>query len=403
MAAGLALPTLVAHAETVTWWTPNWGQERAAKLAADFEKANPDIQIKMEITVANGLQNRIMVALRSGNPPDLIDTSTSWMTPYAATGKLLALDDFAKKNVDMQDLLPEPVKAATYQGKLYGLPYRAQTLGMIYNKGLYREAGLNPDHPPQTWDELIEMSKKLTKKNAEGKDQYGLGVAGGGEQQNMITRMVPFIWMNGGDVLNEGMTKATINQPAAVEAVTFYTDPLTKYKIAPPSTLQNDGLALRRLFDTGTIAQYLSGQYDLPAIKKEAPDIDIGVAMFPHPKGKETAGILSGWDFIVPADSAHQDATLKFVAFLMKPENQGFYTDTFPAAQSAMSMPRFQDPLLQPFKEALKYARPLPASPAWIRTTQIVYSSVQSIMLGQATPQAAMDSAAQQIDAALQQ
>ncbi len=125
--------------------------------------------------------------------------------------------------------------------------------------------------------------------------------------------------------------------------------------------------------------------------------------MFPHPKGKDTAGILSGWDFIVPADSAHHDATLKFVAFLMKPENQGFYTDTFPAAQSAMSMPRFQDPLLQPFKEALKYARPLPASPAWIRTTQIVYSSVQSIMLGQATPQAAMDSAAQQIDAALQQ
>ena len=401
--AAFVLPGFAAMAEEITWWTPNWGAERAQKLIKDFEAANPDITIKTEITVSNGLQNRIQVVLQSGAPPDLIETSMQWVAPFAQGGKLLPLDKFAASNVDLKDLLPATVEASTYDGKLYALPYRAQTLGLIYNKQLYRDAGLNPDQPPQTWDEFIAASKKLTRTNAKGEQQYGIGVAGGGEISNLITRMVPFMWMNGGDVFSPAGKTALVNQPAAVAAVKFYTDPLTTLNIAPPSTLQNDGLALRRLFDQGTVAQYFSGQYDLPAIKKEAPGLDIGVAPFPHPEGKQTAGILSGWTFVVPAASKHIDATLKFLAFLEKPENQGFFTDTFPASQSAMSLPRFADPLLQPFKAMLEFAKPVPTNPAWIQAQQILFDNTQQVLLKSASPQDAMNTAAQQIQDILDQ
>ncbi|WP_454858049.1 ABC transporter substrate-binding protein [Rhizobium binxianense] len=401
LSAAMVLPAVVVSAEEITWWAPNWGEARAKKLAEDFHAANPDVTVKLEITVANGLQNRIEVALRSGTPPDLIDTSMQWVVPFASSGKLLDLDQFAKQQVKLDDLLPATLDSTRYNGHIYGLPYRAQTLALIYNKALYRDAGLDPENPPKTWSEFIKASQALTKTNAAGKEQYGIGVAGGGEMGNLITRLVPFMWMNGGDVLNADFTKATVNEKAAVEAVEFYTSPLTKYKIAPPSTLQNDGLALRRLFDAGTVAQYFSGQYDLPAIQQEAPNLEIGVGPFPHPEGKQTSGILSGWAFVVPSDSKHKDAALRFAKFLMLPENQGYYTDTFPASISAMNLPRFKDPLLQPFKEMLKFTKPVPSTPAWIKTQQILFSHTQEVMLGSATPQEAMDAAADDINDAL--
>lgn len=397
----LALPT-AALAVEITWWTPNWGEERARKLAADFEAQNPDITLNLEITVAKDLQNRILVALRSGSPPDLIEASSQWVIPFAATGKLLAFDDaWAAANLPMDDLLPEALNQGILDGKLYHAPYRAQTLAMFYNKEMYREAGLDPEAPPETWDELLEVAKTLTKKKADGTDQYGLGIAGGGEVANLVSRLTPFIWMNGGDVISEDMTTATINSPEAVAAVEFYTRPLLVDKSAPPSTLQNDGLALRRLFSTGTIAHYIAGQFDIPAIKKENPNLDFGVMLVPHPEGGQTSGILAGWSFVIPADSDKHEATLKFVSFMMQPENQGFFTDTFPAAQSAMSMERFQDPMLEAFKEALKYARPAPTTEAWITIGQAMFDHTQEVMLGAATPQEAMDAANEVIQEAL--
>jgi len=397
LSVALTMPALAVTAQEITWWTPNWGETRARELAAEFEAANPGITINLEITVSNGLQNRIEVALRSGTPPDLIDSSMQWVIPFAASGRLLSLEQFAQDNIDLPDLYEATLDSVRYEGEIYGLPYRAQTLALIYNKALYRDAGLDPENPPLTWDAFLEAAQAMTKTNAAGEQQYGLGVSGGGEMGNLVTRLVPFIWMNGGDVLNEDYTQAVVNSPEAVAAVEFYTKPLTELGIAPPSTLQNDGAALRRLFGSGTIAQYFSGQYDLPALAAEAPDIELGVASFPYPEGKEPSGVLSGWTFIVPEASPNHEATLKFVDFLMEPENQGFYTDTFPASRTAMDLPRFQEPLLQPFKEMLNYARPAPSSPAWIATTQILFAQVQEVLLGSMSAQEAMDEAALQI------
>jgi multiple sugar transport system substrate-binding protein len=123
--------------------------------------------------------------------------------------------------------------------------------------------------------------------------------------------------------------------------------------------------------------------------------------LVPHPEGKQTSGMLSGWSFVVPLDSPKHEATLKFVEFMERPENQGYFTDTFPAAQSAMSMERFQDPILEPFKEALKYARPAPATEAWIVIGQALFDHTQEVLLGAATAQEAMDAAAETIQEAL--
>ena len=139
--------------------------------------------------------------------------------------------------------------------------------------------------------------------------------------------------MNGGSIISDDMTTATVNSPEAVEAVKFYTDMLTEHQVSPPSTLQNDGTANRRLFIAGTVAMYQSGQFDIGSIRKENANIDIGVMTIPHPEGKETAAIIGGWSFIIPKDAKNPEETKKFVQFLAESDNMGFFTDTFPARE----------------------------------------------------------------------
>ena len=397
-AALIAVQAGIAVAGEIVWWTPNWGEARAKELAAKFEAANPGVTIKMEVTVSNGLPAKVATALRSGSPPDLIEVQHGWVPEYAQGGLVLPLDDVLK---DKDDYIPAALDYVTWNGKLWADPVSHRDAWRHLQQGGVQGRRARSGEAAADLAELVDAAKKLTGKNADGKDQYGFAITGGGEFGNTVFRSLPFIWMNGGAILSDDMKKVTVNQPAAVEAVKFYTDFLAN-KLSPPSTLQNDGTANRQLFIAGTVAMYQSGQFDIGSIRKENPKIDIGVMMIPHPEGKETAAIIGGWSFVIPKDAKNPDETKKFVQFLAESDNMGFFTDTFPARKSAMNLPRFADPILANFKAMLPYGRRVPPAKNWTQITQAYFDNLQTIMLGDATPQEAMDAAAEQIQPLLQ-
>jgi multiple sugar transport system substrate-binding protein len=393
-AAMTMLASGVAFAGDVTWWTPNFNEARAREIVARFEKANPDVKVKLEITTSDGLPQRVLTALQSGAAPEVIDVQHAWINGYAQNDLVLPVDDVLK---DRDDYIPAALDYATWNNKLWGIPYRIETHAIIYNKGAFKDAGLDPNKPPQTWDELVAAAKALSK----GK-MSGFGITGGGEMGNTIFRSLPFIWMNGGDMISADGKKALVNQPAAVAAVKFYTD-FFKNKQAPASTLENDGTALRRLFIAETVAAYQSGQFDIASIKKENPKIDIGVMQIPHPADKKTAALLGGWSFVIPKSAKNPTDAKKLVGFLAEAENQGALTDTFPARKSAMSLPRFSDPILTVFKEMLPYGRAVPNNKNWVQITQAYFDGIQRILLGDEDVQKSMDGAAKDIQALLDQ
>jgi multiple sugar transport system substrate-binding protein len=382
----------------IVWWTPNWSQARAESLARQFEAAHPDVRVKIELTVADGLPTRIQTALRSGSSPDIIEAQHGWIPPYAQAGLLLPLDDVLEGRADY---VATALDYVTWDGQLWGIPYRVDAHALFYNKSMFREAGLDPGRPPETWTELVQTARRLTKRRADGRDQYGYSITGGGEIGNTLFRSLPLIWMNGGDILSPDMTRATVNEQRAVEAVTFYTDMFTTHRVSPPSTLQDDGLASRRLFIAEAVAMYQSGQFDIATIRSENPGLDLGIAMLPRPAGREPAVVLGGWSFIVPKAARHPDRAREFVRFLTTSERMGYFTDTFPARLSAMSQPRFADPLLAPFRRMLPYGRRLPPRRDWLQIVQIYFDGVQQILLGDRAPQQAMDVAAAEIQALL--
>ena len=103
-ALGLAVSALTlttaVYAGDVVWWTPNWSQARAQKLADDFHKANPDINIKLQITTSNGLPQQVMTALQSGSGPDIIEVQHGWVQGYAQNDLVLPLDDTIQQKDD---------------------------------------------------------------------------------------------------------------------------------------------------------------------------------------------------------------------------------------------------------------------------------------------------------------
>jgi multiple sugar transport system substrate-binding protein len=393
-AAMLALGAGLADAGEVTWWTPNWGEARARELAQKFQAANPDIAVKIEVTTSDGLPQRVLTALQSGSPPDIIEVQHGWVNGYAQNDLVLPLDDVL---ADRDDYVPAALDYVTWDGKLWAIPYRIETHAVIFNRDAFKAAGLNPDEPPQTWAQLVDAATKVTKDG-----QSGFAITGGGEVGNTIFRSLPFIWMNGGNIISDDGKTATVNQPAAVEAVAFYTD-FFKNKLSPASTLENDGTANRRLFIAGTVAAYQSGQFDIGSIRKENGKIDIGVMPIPHPEGKDTAAILGGWSFVIPKDAPNPEEAKTFLKFLSTAENMGFFTDTFPARKSSMGQERFKDPILQPFKAMLAYGRPVPQNKNWVQITQAYFDGIQRILLDEQTPQEAMDQANEEIQALLDQ
>ncbi len=217
---------------------------------------------------------------------------------------------------------------------------------------------------------------------------------------NTIFRSLPFIWMNGGNIVSDDLTTAVVNSPEAVAAVKFYTDFYLNGQ-SPDSTLQNDGTANRRLFIAESVASYQSGQFDIASIRNENPNIDIGVGLLPHPEGKTPASILGGWSYVVPKDAKNPAEAKLFLQFLNTSENQAFFTDTFPVRQSAMSAERFQDPILVPFRDMLQYARPAPIHKAWVQITQAYFDGIQRILTKEQDAQASMDQANEEIQALL--
>lgn len=394
--AGLASAFLAttAMAGEVVWWTPNWGEARARELAASFETANPGITVRIEVTTSDGLPQRVLTALQSGAPPDLIEVQHGWVNGYAQSDLVLPLDDVL---TDREDYVPASLDYVTWDGKLWAIPYRIETHGVIYNRGAFAAAGLDPDAPPQTWDELVAAATALSKEG-----MSGFAITGGGEVGNTLFRSMPFIWMSGGSIVSDDVKTATVNTPEAVAGVAFYTD-FYKKGLSPASTLENDGTANRRLFIAGTVAAYQSGQFDIKSIRDENPSIDIGVMQIPHPDGKETAAVLGGWSFVVPKDAANPDEAKLLVQYLSTSENMGFFTDTFPARTSAMEMERFQDPILQPFKAMLPHGRPVPQHKNWVQIGQAYFDGIQRILLDEQTPQEAMDQAAEEIQVLLDQ
>lgn len=389
-----------AGKQTVTWWVPNWDEAVARELAAEFEAVNEDIQVDIVITTWDTMENKIRVALMTKDAPDVITELESRVQSYAAQSLLENLDSFYDDQMPTDDFITSALEINTHEDSLYGVPFRHDGSGILYNKGMFREAGLDPEQFPLTWDELLAASDKLTRdSNGDGKtDQYAMAWPLG-NQANAVTRYTQLLFSEEGDIYNGDATQSLLNQPEAVEALKKMTDTF-KTGMAPRSSMELDNTSLRDLFINEKIALYIGGQFDIEPIQENNPSIELGTAVIPGPDGMGVT-TADGFSLIVPESAKHKEAARKLIHFIAQPENMGQLTATFPGRKSALELPEFNDPLLKPFSDQLERGQTKPNHKNWTQIEKIIYRYLQLVVLENMDVQEAADKMAAEVDAEL--
>jgi sn-glycerol 3-phosphate transport system substrate-binding protein len=210
-------------------------------LVADFNKGHPDIQATATYTGSYDVTlQKIQAAKLAGTLPDVAVTEISSVPVLAALGAAQPLDELIAGSGGKQFLArfwPSMLLNCVYDGRVYGVPFQRSTPVMYYNKDAFAEAGLDPEKPPLTWDELASAAQKLTRREGDRTARWGLELPL--EAFNWFYYALAYA--NGGETLSADGTKVLWDQPKNLEALQFWYDLVNKYKATPAYTPWNDG------------------------------------------------------------------------------------------------------------------------------------------------------------------
>jgi multiple sugar transport system substrate-binding protein len=389
---------------TLTIWYEGNEAESFNRLIPEFESAHPDIKIELVNIPYSNLANQELVACQSNAGPDLMWQSNAWVNSFAQMNLLEDLTDTMKKYDNLKNFENEINPVTLVPGKLndriYGLPWSTEAMSLVYNKDMFRAAGLDPENPPKTWADMIEYAKKLTVDiNGDGIiDQYGFAVCGN-NPGNCWFRFVPDLWSAGGEIATVDLKHGNLDTPEGLEALKYYTEFLTKYHVAPENSVNNNSSDNRTLFINKKVAMYIDGQSGVMNVQKET-DIDIGICLWPGKNGPTTAG-LGGMYVAMPKNAKNKADAWTFLDYFFQPSVQEWFPVAFPVKLEAQKGERFNNYRDKHYAEQLAYTRnfqPLGDTPA---CQTIVMEMIQSVLSGMTTPEQALKNANEKITAAL--
>ncbi|MDY0289992.1 MAG: ABC transporter substrate-binding protein [Sphaerochaeta sp.] len=300
--------------QTVVFWNGYTGPDRPVleELVKQYNASQASIEIKMEIMPWDTLFQKLMPAMIAGNAPDLIAMSVGRYAEYAEAGKLASLDEYIAntKTLDINKLVPGMIAAGNFKGKQYAMPMAFAALVMYYNKTMFAEAGLDPNNPPATLEELQKAWGKLIKKDAAGNvTQYAQAIG-----VKATVPMIPvFMWMYGADYIIDG--KSVLNSSDAVAAMNL----LQKAFAQGVSPVGLTGQESDNLFAAGKAAIEFNGPWAINGFR--GAGIDLGIAEVPSgPKGHKTWG--GDTVLTITKDSKVKDAAWEFIEFWNSTETQ---------------------------------------------------------------------------------
>lgn len=376
------------------------------ELIKDFEKEYPDIIIRAQyVPTGDALIQKLVTSVLSNTAPDISWIHSNYLQNLVQAEAIYPMEKFIKgpngfTEEELKDIYPSLIQAASWKGTLYSIPMEATNLGLLYNKDLFRKAGLNPDHPPQTWDELYEYSKKLTiDNNGDGKfEQVGLFIpifpASGPLSDWMVWQWMPFLWQAGGDIINEQQTEVLFNSEAGVKALTFWK------KIYDALKLRNFTPDYEAAFPSKQLAMAFDGPWNIPRWKERR--IDWAIAGLPAGPVKRATNV-GGEYLAIFKQSKHPDEAWKFVKWLTKPHVQARWSmksGYLPIRHAVLNVPEYQEylknnPGLKAYVEQMEFGQsPSPVDYHSLEISRLMAEAIEKATVGGVDVKTALDEAA---------
>jgi len=283
-----------------------------------FMKENPNIKVEYT-TIPGGTQYvaKMQTLVLGNEAPDVFFLQSDYYNDFVKRNSLLDITDKVDSSGLADDLIDSAVRLSTVNGKYYGIESCIVAPVLYYNKDLFDKAGLSypPSDPNKawTWDEFVEVAKKLTVKNGDKVDQYGVY----GLENYYMT--IAEIMSNGGNWFSDDLTKSTANTPEVKEVLQAVSDLRKKDGVAPEGKLlTNSGMSASQMLQTGKIAMLVDGSWSL----QELANMDFKVGVGVLPKFKEAVTHAQAHLHVASAKTEHPEEAWKLIQFLSSEEYQ---------------------------------------------------------------------------------
>jgi len=370
-------------------------------LVADFEKKYPDVRVKWVDQPAENYPEKLSADAAAGNLPDVVNVSPDLAYPLAKAGVIMNLDKEQASARYKDEYTPESWEGNAMPGLdgTYAFPWYLNTGPLFYNKALFKQAGLDPEQPPRTYDELFTDANKMATQS-KGKIATLAG-----------TPSIEDFGRYGVQLMNADATRFTYNSPKGVELLTKYKELYDNGGLDPQALTMTAQKAGQDFLEQ-KVAMNPGGANDLATFKRDAPSLykNLGITDAPNNTGRANMYVMG---LAVNQNSKHKAAAIAFAHFVTDKKNQESFAHKvaiFPSTQGSLDEPywtkedgtdvgRVRVASAKLLKGAVNYT-PVVLSD---EMKTILQNDVAKALKGDESPQQALDDAVEQSDKLLQQ
>jgi len=376
----------------------------AAELAAyqalvdAFHAEHPDIHIDLRSVAGQGdYQKQLVTAFSAKAEPDVMLLNHRRVAQFAAQDGLEPLGANLQRSrlLDTSAFYPQALEAFEWDGQTWCIPQNISSLVVYYNRALFDSAGLSYPAEGWTWDDFLQAARALTLDvDGDGQvDQYGAGLDVG------LMRLAPFIWQNGGDLLDDAAdpTRLALDGTQALQAFQWFVDLQVKEQVVPDAAAEQAEPSEDR-FMNGRLGMYFNSRRGVTTYRALA-SLDWDVA--PLPRGAQPAGILHSDGYCMSARTKVKESAWAFIEFANSAAGQEMMAGTgrtVPSLREVAESPAFLDPNQKPahsqvFLDVIPTLRRMPNLPEWPRIEETAGAEIERAFYGQASVQEAAEAA----------
>lgn len=366
-----------------------------SKLLREFEQLHPGTIVQEELLPASSDQQHQYYAMNldGGQAPfDLLGVDTIWVQEFAKAGWIAPLDALLPPE-ERDQFFPGPVEAATFEGRLYAVPWYIDAGVLYYRRDLLDRHKL---FPPRTWPELVS-SAKLVLDAEQDADLVGF-VWQGKQYEGLICFALEVLRSNGAD-LWEG------DQERAGAGLQLLRDVVADHRITPLSMSMADEESTRRTFGDGRALFMRNWPYAWSLLEREGSPVrgKVGVAPLPSFPGYASAPVLGGWLLAVPQSSPRREAAGELIRYLTSLDAQRLVALELGYNPTRRAL--YFDETLAVARPGLKElyliflgARPRPLTPYYLLLSQAVQPEVSALVVGLKTPRETLEAVRRQTE-----